>query len=47
MLLLITNLILIYVFVSTDVFWSTCRNEFKREGAGRGNWGTQSDDITQ
>lgn len=34
-------------FVSTDVFWSTCRNEFKREGAGRGNWGTQSDDITQ
>ncbi|ESW11640.1 hypothetical protein PHAVU_008G047300 [Phaseolus vulgaris] len=22
-------------------------NEFKREGAGRGNWGTQNDDITE
>jgi len=34
-------------FISTDVLWSICRNEFKREGAGRGNWGTQNDEITQ
>ena len=24
-----------------------CRNEFKREGAGRGNWGIQTDEIAQ
>jgi len=34
-------------FKSTDVLLSICRNEFKREGAGRGNWGTQNDDITE
>lgn len=27
--------------------YSICRNEFKREGSGRGNWGTQTDEISQ
>lgn len=25
----------------------TSRGEIKREGAGRGNWGTQADEVTQ
>lgn len=24
-----------------------CRGDFKREGAGRGNWGTQADELAQ
>lgn len=49
----ITILLLISVF-KKNIFqsllilpFSICRGGFKREGAGRGNWGTQSDEIAQ
>lgn len=30
---------------SINVTYSICRSEFKREGSGRGNWGTQTDEL--
>jgi len=35
------------LFMYNVINRSNCRNEFKRDGAGRGNWGTQSDEIAQ
>lgn len=32
---------------SIDVTCSIFRNEFKREGAGKGNWGGQTEEIVQ
>lgn len=33
--------------VLLTIAYILCRNEIKREGAGRGNWGTHTDELVQ
>jgi len=47
MLSLMNNFFIEFAFINIDVPWSICRNEFKREGSGRGNWGAQTDELAQ
>lgn len=46
-LFLISDFSSTYFPIFVDINCSICSGGFKREGAGRGNWGTQSDEIAQ